>query len=57
MIRAIGFLVSELLWGLVFRITGETPTPDDAPQSPSEQARVRTEWVAKHRWPTDGGAA
>jgi len=57
MIRAIGFLVSELLWGLARRVTGETPTPDDKPQPQSEQARVRTEWVANHRWPTDGGAA
>jgi len=57
MIRAVGYLVSEALWTLVFRITGDTPTPDDPPQPQSEQARVRTEWVANHRWPTDGGAA
>jgi hypothetical protein len=57
MIRAVGFLVSEFLWGLVFRITGDTPTDDTPSQPQSEQARVRTEWVAKHRWPTDGGAA
>jgi hypothetical protein len=50
MIRAILYLASELLWGLVFRITGDTPT-DDTPQTQSEQVRVRTEWVAKHRWP------
>jgi len=56
MIRAVGFLISELLWSLVDRITGDTPTPDDTPQPQSEQARVRAEWVAKHRWP-DGDAS
>jgi len=56
MIHAIGFLISELLWSLVFRITGDTPT-DDTPQPQSEQARLRAEWVAEKRWPTDGGAA
>jgi len=56
MIRAILYLASEFLWSLVFRIAGDTPT-DDTPQPPSEQARVRTEWVANHRWPTDGEAS
>jgi len=58
MIRAIGFLVSELLWGLVDRITG-SPADDDTPPSDdlAEQARVRTEWVRDHRWPTDGDAS
>jgi hypothetical protein len=50
MIRAVLYLATEALWSLVFRITGTTPT-DDTPQPQSEQARLRTEWVAKHRWP------
>jgi hypothetical protein len=56
MIRATLYLATEFLWGLVDRITGDTPT-DDTPQPQSEQARVRAEWVAKHRWPTDGEAS
>jgi len=55
MIRAIVYLASEFLWGLVDRITA-APVDDDTPPSDdlAEQARVRAEWVAKHRWPTDG---
>lgn len=56
MIRAIGYLLSEAFWALVFKITGpQNAWPDmDAPDVDAEVA-ARTKWIREHRPPASGG--
>jgi hypothetical protein len=54
MIRAIGYLASEVFWTLVFRIAPQRFEQDDDPQTTAEQVAARTRWINDHR-PLNGG--
>jgi hypothetical protein len=54
MIRAVGYLLSEAIWSLVFRIAPQRFEQDDDPQSTADATAVRTEWIQKNR-PLNGG--
>jgi hypothetical protein len=52
-IRAIGYLLSEAFWTLVFKIAPPQDRPDDD-QLTAEQVAARTKWIRDHR-PLNGG--
>jgi hypothetical protein len=55
-IRAIGYLISEAFWTLVFKIAPpQDAWPDvDDPDIDADVA-ARTNWIREHRPPSSGG--
>ncbi len=49
MIRAVGYLLREALWTLVFRIAPPQRWEDDDPDSTAAQVAARTRWVQERR--------
>jgi len=53
-IRALGYLLSEALWALLFRLVPPQHWEDEDPQSTAEATAVRNRWIEDHRPKEDG---
>lgn len=52
MIRAVGYLLSEFVWSLVFRILPQHLEQDEDPDTTATQVAARTQWI-RDRLPPD----
>lgn len=49
MIRAVGYLLTEAFWTLVFRVAGQRLPEAEDPQSTADQVAARTKWIRENR--------